>query len=143
MHEDQIQRLEYSFNLLAPRAQELADRFYANLFAQNPGLRAMFPDDMSDQKNKLIASLSLVVKNLRTPEKLRDPLQDMGRRHVDYGAKEAQYPVVRDTLISVMAQMAGAAWTDEYQTDWTTALDFVASIMLEGAKTATPATQTA
>lgn len=132
MDNEMIKRLESSFNLVAPRAQELVDRFYARLFSENPGLRGMFPTDMSNQKQKLIASLVLVVKNLRTPEKLGDPLREMGARHVGYGTQPEHYPVVRDTLVSVMADIAGDAWSETLDQDWKSAVDVVAGIMLEG-----------
>ena len=124
--------LESSFALLSGRAQELADRFYANLFAQNPVLRPMFPKDLSDQKQKLIASLILIVKNLRSADKLLTPLHEMGERHETYGAQEAHYGVVRQVLTGVMADMAGPAWNEQLAQDWQSAIDMVASIMLEG-----------
>lgn len=136
MNEEMIDRLEKSFNLLAPRGPELVDRFYAHLFSRHPALRPMFPDDMSGQKKKLLASLVLVIENIRATEKLEKPLAEMGRRHVGYGAEAEHYPVVRDTLVSVMADMAGEAWSDQLSDDWAGALDFVASVMLEGAKQA-------
>ena len=52
MDEQFIRRIEDSFNLLAPRGEELVDRFYANLFARNPELRPLFPPDMKNQKGK-------------------------------------------------------------------------------------------
>ena len=54
-----IERLETSFNLLAPRGPELVDRFYAHLFSKHPALRPMFPAEMNEDKNKLLASLVL------------------------------------------------------------------------------------
>ena len=98
-----IERLESSFNLLAPRAEELVDRFYANLFAKHPEFRSMFPDDMAEQKKKLLASLVLVVHNLRKPEKLADPLKNLGSRHVGYQTQPEHYPVIRDTLAHWLA----------------------------------------
>jgi methyl-accepting chemotaxis protein len=136
MDSQMIERLEKTFNLLAPRGQELVDRFYANLFANNPGVRPMFPQAMTEQKKKLLASLVLVMQHIRTPEKLRGPLQEMGARHVNYGTQPDHYPIVRDALVGVMAQMAGDAWTDQYANDWNTALDLVASIMIVGAEQA-------
>lgn len=127
-----IERLESSFKLLAPRAEELVERFYASLFANNPSLRPMFPDDLSEQKKKLLASLVLVVQNLRSTEKLTDPLKKLGGRHVKYNTKPEHYPIVRDTLVGVMAEMAGEHWNEQLNSDWLGALDFVASIMLEG-----------
>ncbi len=134
MDQEQIERLESSFNLLAPRAQELADRFYAKLFTEHRELRSMFPREMSQQKQKLVASLVLVVKNFRTAEKLHQPLVEMGQRHVGYGTEPEHYPVVRDTLVAVMGEMAGEAWNEQLDSDWKSAVDFVASVMLEGAK---------
>ena len=139
MEQAMIERLESSFNLLAPRSPELVDRFYANLFSKNPGLRPMIPSDMGEQKKKLLASLVLVIENIRNTEKLGQPLQDLGARHVGFGAQAEHYPVVRDTLVSVMADMAGEAWNDQLTQDWNGALDFVSSVMLEGAKNTAPA----
>lgn len=139
MDQSMIERLEQSFKLLAPRGPELVDRFYAHLFSKHPAVRPMFPDDMSEQKKKLLASLVLVIENIRNTEKLAQPLKDMGSRHVGYGTQPEHYPVVRDTLVSVMADMAGEAWNEQLSSDWNGALDFVASVMLEGAKEAAPA----
>lgn len=134
MDDTLIQRLESSFKLLAPRGPELVDHFYAHLFSKNPSLRPLFPRDMSSQKQKLLASIVLVINNLRKPESLRHPLVDLGRRHVAYQTKPDHYPVVRDTLVGVMKDMAGAAWNQQLTDDWTSALNVVASIMLEGHK---------
>ncbi len=139
MEQAMIERLESSFKLLAPRGPELVDRFYAHLFSKHPALRPMFPSDMGEQKKKLLASLTLVLENIRNTEELEQPLQDMGLRHVGYGAQPEHYPLVRDTLVSVMAEMAGDAWNDQLTQDWNGALDLVASVMLEGAKNTVPA----
>ena len=50
------------------------------------------------------------------------------------GAKQEHYPIVRDTLLDVMSQMAGDAWTAQLNDDWTAAIDFVASVTIEGQK---------
>lgn len=132
MDQTVIQDLESSFKLLAPRGPELVDRFYAKLFSRHPEVRPMFPKVMTAQKQKLLASIKLVIGNVRKPENLRQPLIDMGRRHQQYGTLEAHYPVVRDTLIEVMSEMAGDAWSDRIRQSWTDALNVVAGIMVEG-----------
>lgn len=137
MDQQRIERLESSFGLVAPRAQELVDRFYALLFSRYPQVRPLFPNQMGEQKTKLIASLVLVVQNIRTPDKLLDPLTEMGQRHAGYGAVPEHYPLVRDTLLEILREIAGEAWNETLQEDWTAALDLVSGIMIEGAKTAT------
>ena len=132
MNEALIQRLEASFRQIAPRGPELIDHFYAHLFSKNPALRPLFPRDMMSQKQKMLTSLMLVIRGLRSPEKLRQPLLDMGRRHFSYQTKPEHYTIVRDTLIGVMRDMAGAGWTDQLTRDWTDALNLIADVMLEG-----------
>ncbi|RMF78268.1 MAG: hemin receptor [Planctomycetota bacterium] len=139
MDEAFIQRLESSFNLIAPRGEELVQRFYTNLFARYPQVRGMFPQDMSQQRKKLLASIVLVVRSLRDPERLQNALEEMGRRHHDYGTKPEHYPLVRDTLLDVMAEIAGDAWNDQLQADWTAALNHVAGVMIDAQKQAAAA----
>ncbi len=127
-----IERIESSFNLLAPRGPELVDRFYAMLFVRYPAVRPMFPTEMTAQKRKLLSSIALVIQNLRNLEQIRKVLFEMGRRHAAYGAQPTHYVAVRDTLIDVMAALTGPQWTAQLTGDWKAALDFVADRMLEG-----------
>lgn len=136
MTEETLQAIESSFQLLAPRGEELVQRFYGMLFSRHPKLRGMFPKDMTNQKQKLLSSIVLVVRNIRQPEKLLQPLRDMGARHSGYGVRPEHYAVVRDTLLDVMAEMAGQAWNAELRQAWTQALDTVSSVMQEGQRAA-------
>lgn len=131
-----IERLESSFKLLAPRGPEMVDRFFAHLLAKHPGLRLMFPSDLSGPKRKFLASMVLVAQSLRTPEQFREPFFEMGARHVNYGAQPEHYPIVRDTLIGVMKDMSGPAWSEQLSADWKAALDQVVTVMLEGHRSA-------
>jgi hemoglobin-like flavoprotein len=132
MVNDAVARLEENFNLLAPRGLELVDRFYAHLFSSHPQIRAMFPQDMTTQKRKLLSSIVLIAKNLRNPERIREPVFEMGRRHEAYGTQPEIYPIFRDTLIGVMRDMAVREWSEQLTEDWTAALDAVIDMMLEG-----------
>ena len=136
MNEQTIQAIESSFQLLAPRGEELVQRFYALLFSRNPQVRGMFPNDMTSQKQKLLASIVLVVKNIREPEKLMQPLREMGARHSGYGVQPEHYELVRDTLLEVMSEMAGPGWNAQLAGAWTEALNTVATVMQEGQRAA-------
>lgn len=139
MNAASVERLENNFRLITPRGEELVDRFYATLFSRQPAVRGMFPGDMSEQKKKLLSSIALVMKNLRAPDALRQPLMDLGRRHSGYGVKPEHYAVVRDTLIEVLAELSGQSWSSQLTADWTEALNFVAETMQAG-QAAAPAT---
>ena len=128
-----LEALETSFDLIAPRGDELMDAFYARLFAAAPAVRPLFPQDMKRQKTMLLAALVLLRKSLRDLDGIVPTLRSLGARHVAYGAEPEHYPVVGETLIASMAAVAGEAWLPEYETAWSAAFDVVASTMIAGA----------
>lgn len=123
-----------SFNLVAPQAEHIIDRFYDNLFETAPGVRSMFPDDMTQQKKHLLGSVGLIVKHADNLAAISGALGDMGKRHARYGAQEAHYPVVRDVMLQTLSEVAGDAWTEEIHGAWERALNAVAGMMLKGAQ---------
>lgn len=126
-----IELLEETFAALADNAEELVSRFYDELFRRFPGVKPLFKDsEINNQKKKLLASLVLVVNNLRNPEVLESSLKELGRRHKDYGALPEHYPLVAETLLDVMQEFAGELWTEEVDQAWSEALNQVAKIML-------------
>ena len=129
-----IELLEQSFAAVAPKADELVDTFYKNLFNDYPEAAPLFGNtEMAEQKKKLLASLKLAVDNLRKPDVLVPALEQMGARHVAYGAAEEHYPAVGATLLKSLAETAGDAWTDELNQAWADAYAEISKHMLNGA----------
>jgi nitric oxide dioxygenase len=128
-----VELLESSFALLAPRGEELVERFYENLFDTAPSVRAIFPVDLAGQRRALLGALGMVVSNLRSPEKLTEFLDGLGKRHIAYGAADAHYDVVGAVLLRTMAELAGDLWNDELQSAWAAAYGAVRDIMLAAA----------
>ena len=128
----QVELLEDSFAALAPQGEDLVDLFYEKLFFLHPAVKPLFANtDMGSQKKHLLDSLVLVVNNLRAPDKLVPALKAIGARHQQYGAKPEHYPVVAETMLSAMAELAGDLWTDELHAAWEEAFGLVAQIMLD------------
>ena len=127
-----VETLESSFNLLAPRGEELVKLFYAELFKRAPQVEPMFDNTSpAEQQKKLLAALKLVVENVRKPEALAPVLSTMGGRHQEYGVLPEHYPLVSESLIFVMKKMAGDLWTDKIESAWSKALDVVSKVMLD------------
>ena len=137
MHLD-IDALEASFDLLAPRGEELVETFYARLFAAAPAVRPLFTGDLRRQRAMLLQALVLVRRSLRDLDALVPVLRTLGARHVAYGARPEHYPVVAGVLIASMAELAGDAWSERHALAWERALAVVAGAMLEGAAEADP-----
>jgi hemoglobin-like flavoprotein len=131
--------LETSFDLISPRADELVARFYARLFETAPSTRQIFARvDMETQQQSLVATLVTVREALRDLDTIMPDLEDLGERHVGYGAVPEHYPVVASVLVETMAEIAGSAWRPEYAAAWAEALQAIAEIMLRGAARAAP-----
>lgn len=128
-----LEALETSFDLVAPRGDELMDDFYARLFMAAPAVRPLFPNDMKKQKTMLLGALVLLRKSLRNLDAIVPKLRELGARHVAYGAKPEHYGVVGATLITSLATIAGDDWRPEHETAWNAAFGIVAATMLEGA----------
>jgi hemoglobin-like flavoprotein len=131
-----LEALETSFDLVAPRGDELMDEFYARLFAAAPAVRPLFPQDMQRQKTMLLGALVLLRKSLRNLDAIVPKLRELGARHIAYGAQPEHYPVVGTVLIASMAAVAGDAWKPEHEAAWGGAFEIVAATMLEGAAAA-------
>ena len=128
-----LEALETSFDLVAPRGDELMDEFYARLFAAAPAVKPLFPNDMKKQKTMLLGALVLLRKSLRNLDAIVPKLRELGARHVAYGARPEHYRVVGATLIASMAAIAGDDWRPEHESAWSAAFEIVAATMLEGA----------
>lgn len=126
-----VKLLEDSFALLKPQGEELVKRFYNKLFAEFPSVKPLFVNTTQEaQQKKLLAALQLVVNNLRKPEVLAKALQEMGARHQGYKVLPEHFPIVANTLLSVMSDLVEDAWTNELKQAWTDALNVVADVML-------------
>lgn len=126
-----VPALEKSFNLIAPQADELVARFYEELFKRHPDVKPLFKNTTpAKQQKKLVGALKLVITNLNNVDALAKALTEMGARHEKYGAIEAHYGAVATTLMDVMKEFAGRAWTKEVHEAWSHALGTIAEVML-------------
>ena len=134
-----LEALETSFDLVAPRGDELMDVFYARLFAAAPGgeaaLRRHRPAAAEDDAARHARPAAQVAA--RTSTRSSRSSASSARATSRYGAQPEHYPVVGEALIASMAEIAGDAWTPEYDRAWTQAFELVAGAMIEGAQSAT------
>jgi methyl-accepting chemotaxis protein len=136
MHLD-LETLETTFDLVAPRGDELMDIFYARLFAAAPAVRPLFDGtDLDRQKGMLLSTLVLLRRSLRNLDAIVPTLRGLGARHVAYGARPEHYIVVGEVLIASLAEVAGEAWRPEHELAWAAAFAVIADAMLSGAREA-------
>jgi hemoglobin-like flavoprotein len=142
MNPDQVKLVQASFAKLQPMAPEVADLFYARLFAMAPNLRELFAKDMDEQKKKFTSMLATAVAHLHQIDKVVFAVQELGRRHAQYGVKDTHYTIVGEALIWTLCQSLGPAFTTAVRDAWIAAYTALATVMKEAAR-AQPTTELA
>jgi len=133
MNPQEIKILQESFSLVEPIAETAASLFYARLFELDPALRPLFKSDLKVQGEKLMSTIKLVVVGLDNPEKVIPAVQNLGRRHVDYGVQPQHYATVGEALLWTLEKGLGDAYTPEVDNAWKNAFTLLSSLMLEAA----------
>ena len=122
-----------SFSLVVPIQNVAADLFYDRLFVIAPELRSLFPEDLSEQKRKLVSMLGTGVAKLHDLSTLGPVLKNLGARHTSYGTTTEHYAVVGEALLWTLQKGLGHAFTPEIRTAWTKVYALIASTMQAGA----------
>jgi hemoglobin-like flavoprotein len=133
MTPDQVKLVQDSFAKVAPISEAAAVLFYDRLFEIAPQVRAMFPDDMTEQRRKLMAMLAAVVNGLGNLESILPAASALAKRHVDYGAKAEHYPVVGAALLWTLEKGLGDGWTPDLADAWSTAYGTLSGYMISEA----------
>jgi nitric oxide dioxygenase len=133
MTPDQIKLVQDSFAKVGPISEKAAELFYGRLFEIAPQVRAMFPDDMTEQRKKLMATLAIVVQGLNNLDTILPAASALAKRHVSYGAEAAHYPVVGQALLWTLEQGLGPSWTPDVAAAWTGAYTTLSEFMISEA----------
>lgn len=125
-----------SFDRLVPAAGLAADLLYQRLFELAPGLRAMFPKDMRDQKRSLILALAAAVQGLFELDRLVPQVKALGARHARYGVEPEHYRIFGDALIWAVELCLGKTFTPDVRRAWIGVYAMLAALMQGGAEDA-------
>lgn len=133
MTPEHISIVTKSFTRLFPIKAKLSQDFYDELFGLAPDLRDLFPEDMTQQREKLVDTLAWVVRNLGITEALAETVPALARRHVGYGAKPEHYAQVGQALILALERNTPGGMTDAEIGAWTAAIEALADMMIAAA----------
>ena len=130
MTPEQIKLVQQSFAKVAPISEQAAVIFYDRLFEVAPSVKAMFPENMTEQRKKLMATLAVVVNGLSDLPSILPAASALAIRHVSYGARREHYPVVGAALLYTLEKGLGEAWTGDVADAWTTAYATLSNFMM-------------
>ncbi len=133
MTPEQIQLIQSTWTQVVPIADKAAELFYGKLFELDPAVKPLFKGDMSEQGRKLMKTIGVVVNSLTRLEEIVPTVQELGRRHVDYGVKPEHYATVGAALLWTLEQGLGGAFTPTVKAAWTVAYGTLATVMQDAA----------
>ena len=130
----QITLVQESFAKVVPIADTAADLFYGRLFEIAPEVRGMFPDDLGEQKKKLMAMLGTVVGALTRLDQLLPAVRALGARHAGYGVEAGHFVPVGAALLWTLEQGLGEDFTPDVKDAWAAVYAVLSSLMINAIK---------
>src|SRR5262245_31760817 len=117
---------------VSDRSDQMIASVYEHLFTRRPELRMLFPSDLTHQRAKLAGALRFVVENLRNPEHVVTALEELGQRHIAYGAKVSDLSSLGEALMVALEAHDPNPWDDVTRKAWHSAYDSIARAMSRG-----------
>ena len=134
MTPDQIKLVQQSFAKVAPISEQAAIIVLRSpVRGRAHRCKAMFPDDMTEQRKKLMATLAVVVSGLGNLQSILPAASALAKRHVSYGAKAEHYPVVGAALLWTLEKGLGEAGRRNVAEAWTAAYGTLSGYMISEA----------
>jgi len=133
MTPEQIKLVQDSWTKVKPISDTAAELFYGKLFSLDESVKPMFKGDMKEQGRKLMGILNTAVNALDKLDTIIGAVQDMGRRHIDYGVKPEHYDTVGEALIWTLGKGLNDDFTQETKEAWIEVYTLVATTMKEAA----------
>ena len=126
--------LRESWSTVRQAGDKVPQYFYSHLFVSHPELRAMFPIQMSGQRDKLVTALGAVVSNVEEIDKVIPLLEQLGRDHRRFAVITEHYTAVGASLLATLKKFLGPAWTPDLADTWAQAYGLVAKVMVAAAE---------
>lgn len=133
MDEHHAALVQASFAKAGELGEQVAEIFYAELFAIEPSLRPMFKGNMREQGRKLLGTLAFVVQGLNAPATILPAAQKLAVKHVGYGVEARHYTLVGNALLRTLKKGLGNEFTPEVRQAWIAAYQLLADVMREAA----------
>ncbi|HET9658482.1 MAG TPA: globin domain-containing protein [Kineosporiaceae bacterium] len=119
------------------REMELTTGFYSHLFSMLPAARALFPEDMAEQRVQLLKALLASVDSLvHDPAGMEIRLQALGGVHYQRGIADDQYQYVAHALVRTVRDVMPGDWSTWLSSAWISVYSWMISHMEAGARQA-------
>ena len=105
--------------------------FYHYLFDQHPEIQHLFPEDLSQQKTKLLNMLDNVINGIEYIDELESILMELGETHKGVGITKEMYDVFVIAAIKAAEKSSDFSITKEELAEWEDAFREISNVMLK------------
>ncbi len=130
INESQIQLIAYSWEVLCESPQSM-NGFYDHLFELAPETIHFFPDDITQQSDKLAHTMNFIVSNLEQLDHILDTIEDLGRFHNKIEIEPKHYIHLRTALIKTIKDSMGISYHEGIGEAWDNVLYQLSQLMLK------------
>jgi nitric oxide dioxygenase len=123
--------LRESWMLLEPARSQAAIQFLQRLFAEEPGLRARFPQDIEASIRRILALLEFIVMNAEDREVLLRTFRGLGRRYLDERIGRKEIHAAGLAWMWTLERQLGADFTPARLLAWSQVLAFTLRTLRE------------
>jgi hemoglobin-like flavoprotein len=126
---EEIKLIQDSFAKICDDSNITAKLLYDKLFEAQPEISKIFKGDIEEQEAKLMKMLKTVIGGLNNPHIIISAVQDLGKRHHEYGVLTAHYKSFKTALMYSLEMQLPGDWTDELKSAWGKLYDILAESM--------------
>jgi hemoglobin-like flavoprotein len=127
---EEIRLIQMSWNLLTLKSKTTGEKFYANLFKKHTDMAELFKGDIKDQSGALMRMVKTVVEGLNNPQIIIPALQELGRRHREYGVKDEYYKEFGNLLVETIGSELGSDFDVKTKAAWEKLYDTLGRVMM-------------
>ena len=133
MTPEKIRQVQASWEQVTPISEKAAALFYGRLFELDPELKPLFKTDIREQGRKLMQMITAAVRGLSDLNNLVPVVEDLGRRHVEYGVRKKDYETVGAALLWTLEKGLGESFTPPVREAWVETYSLLANTMQKAA----------
>ena len=126
---DEIKLIQSSWIDLTNKSKIVGEKFYDRLFKRSPELKELFKGDLKEQAGALMRMVKTVVEGLNNPQIIIPALQELGRRHNEYGVKFEHYKGFGDCLIDCIEEELNRTFDTQTRKAWEKLYGMLAEVM--------------
>ena len=128
--------IKRSFAAVVPVAAKFGSAFYERVFQLDPGLRSLFRTNMTEQAQKLMGLLGVVVSSIDMLEALTPAIHKLAHRHTGYGVTAGMYDTMGSALLDTLSAYLPAEDHAETLAAWGALYGEVVNVMLQASEVA-------